>query len=86
MFYFEKCFGLALFHCIFTCVSFSFQFCFIIITLIFYDISHIFLFDFNRYSMSIFNTSAQLLSSEVYLFIYDFKKINITGSAELFIF
>ena len=38
------------------------------------DISHIFLFDFNRYSISICSTSTELLSSEVYLFIYDFKR------------
>ena len=37
-------------------------------------ISYIFLFDFNRYPISIFSTSTQLLSSEVYRFIYDFKR------------
>ena len=43
-------------------------------TLFISNISHIFLFDFNRYSISAFITSTQLLSSEVYLFIYDFKE------------
>ena len=70
VFYFVKCLGLALFQFIFTYVPFSIQFCFIILTLFISDISHIFLFDFNRYSMSIFSTSTQLLSSNVYLFIY----------------
>ena len=76
--YFVKCPGLALF--------FGIQFCFINLTLFISSISHIFLFDFNRYSISVFSISTQLLSSEVYLLIYDLKKINITGSAELFIF
>ena len=47
---------------------------FIILTLFISNISHIFLFDFKRYSISIFSTSTQLLSSEVYLFIYGFKR------------
>ena len=74
IFYFVKCLGLALFHFIFSYVSVSIQFCFIILTLFISNISHIFLFDFNRYSISIFSTSTQLLSSQVYLFIYDFKR------------
>ena len=65
---------LKLFQFIFSYVSFSIQFCFIILTLFISNISHIFLFDFNRHSVSIFSTSAQLLSSEVHLFIYDFKR------------
>ena len=74
IFYFVKCLGLALFHFIFSYISLGIQFCFIILTLFIPDISHIPLFDFNRYSISIFSTSTQLLSSEVYLFIYDFKR------------
>ena len=51
------------------------NFVLIILTLFISDISHVFLLDFNRYSISIFSTSTQLLSSEVYLFIYDqFKR------------
>ena len=76
IFYFAKCLGLALFHFLFSYLSFSIQFCFIILILFISDISDIFLFDFNHlnYSISSFSTSTQLLSSEVYLFIYDFKR------------
>ena len=74
IFFFVKCLGLTLFQFIFSYFSFSIQFCFIILTLFISDISHIFLSDFNRYSVSIFSTSMQLLYSEVYLFIYDFKR------------
>ena len=50
------------------------------------NISHIFLFDSNCYSISVFSISTRLLSSQFYLYIYDLEEINVTGSTELFIF
>ena len=78
IFYFVKCLGLAVFQSIFSYVSFSIQFCFIILTLFMSNISHIFLFDFNRYSVSIFCTSSHCCLLK---FIYSFmvlKEINIS--------
>ena len=60
---------------IFICfLQYSIEFCFIILAFIIHSISHVFLPDFNRYAILIFSTSTQLLSSEVNLFIYDFKR------------
>ena len=79
------CLGLTLFHVIFSYVSFGIQFCFIFLTLFISNVSHIFLFDFNiQLQFSIPPLSCCLLK-----FIYSFtvlKEINITESAELFIF
>ena len=73
VFYFVKCLGLTLFQFIFSYVSFSVQFCFIILTLFISNISYIFLFDFNRYSISIFSTFSQLIWS-LSIHFYDFKR------------
>ena len=51
-------------------------------TIIISNISHIFLFDFSHYSVSIFSTATQLLSFDSFIIL---KEIIITGSAKLFL-
>ena len=67
---FLKCLELALFHSIFSYVSFSIQF---VLSFQLY-LFPMFLIDFNRCSISVFSTSTRLLSSQVYMFICDFKR------------